>query len=100
VGISVILGFMTRYGAILVEARLKTKVTLVDETKTLIKNKIDSIEELQKEDVTSLVSMIISLHNNLQSDSAAVFSSYCPKCANANPNRSAFCNNCSFKMLL
>ena len=47
VGISVILGFMTRYGAILVEARLKTKVTLVDETKTLIKNKIDSIEELQ-----------------------------------------------------
>ncbi|MGA9171967.1 MAG: ion channel [Nitrososphaeraceae archaeon] len=31
IGIGVILGFITRYGATLVEARLKTKVKLADE---------------------------------------------------------------------
>ncbi len=98
IGIGVILGFITRYGATLVEARLKTKVKLADETKTLIKSKIDGLEGLRREDVSSLVSMIISLHNNLQSGSATIHSSYCSKCGNVNPNGSAFCNNCSFKL--
>ena len=50
IGIAVILGFVSRYGTTLIEARAKSnvKLALAHETKTLIKDKIDGIEVLTK----------------------------------------------------
>jgi voltage-gated potassium channel len=102
IGIAVILGFVSRYGAILIEAREKSnvKLAIVNETKTLIKDKIDGIEDLNKEDVSTLVAMITTLHGNLQtkdSSSDWLYTS-CTKCSNVYPKGSVFCNSCGLQV--
>jgi voltage-gated potassium channel len=70
--------FISTVGASLIESRLKekgevnkdnkqpyTKQGLADDTKLLIKNKIDDIENLTLEDVNTLTTMIMTLHSNL-----------------------------------
>jgi len=101
IGIGVILGFVSRYGAILMQEREKSKNNFALETKSIIKNKIDALENLRKEDISMLVAMITSLHDNLQTEyHDSILSSYstCPKCNNKNPNGSAFCNRCGFQI--
>ena len=63
IGIAIILGFVSGYGATLIESREKSnvKLSIVNETKTLIKGKIDGIEDLNKEDISTLVAMITTL---------------------------------------
>ena len=41
----------------------RLRVGLVDETKTVIKNRIDEVEKLTKEEVEVLITMIRSLSN-------------------------------------
>ena len=85
IGIAVILGFVSRYGATLIEAREKSnvKLAIVNETKTLIKDKIDGIEDLNKEDISILVAMITTLHGNLQTkDSTGWLYTPCTRCNN------------------
>jgi voltage-gated potassium channel len=98
IGIAVILGFVSKYGSILMQAREKTKNNFALETKNIIKDKIDALENLRKEEISILVAMITSLHGNLQSESSSS-SSTCPRCSNRYPNGSAFCNSCGFQIM-
>jgi len=48
----------------IVERRIKeAPISLLDETKTVIKNRIDEIEELSIEELEILITMIRSLRN-------------------------------------
>ena len=52
-----------------VEMRMKSpKVGIVEETKSLIKGKIDDIEKLNKTELESLIHMIRSLNNGVSSN--------------------------------
>jgi voltage-gated potassium channel len=70
--------FISTIGVSLIESRLKqkgevnkdnvqtyTKPRLADDTKLLIKNKIDDVENLTLEDVNTLTAMIMTLHSNI-----------------------------------
>lgn len=75
--------FISTIGASLIESRLKekgrgeddnnnnicTKPRLADDTKLLIKNKINDIENLSLEDVNTLTAMVMTLHSNLHKSS-------------------------------
>jgi voltage-gated potassium channel len=98
IGIAVILGFVSRYGAILMQAREKPKNNFALETKNMIKDKIDALEDLHKEEISMLITMITSLHGNLQTEYLVSSSSSCPRCSNKYPNGSAFCNSCGIKI--
>jgi voltage-gated potassium channel len=98
IGIAVILGFVSKYGSILMQAREKTKNNFALETKNIIKDKIDALESLHKEEISMLITMITSLHGNLQSESSSS-SSTCPRCSNKYPNGSGFCNSCGFQIM-
>jgi voltage-gated potassium channel len=104
IGIAVILGFVSKYGAILMQAREKSKNNFAVETKNIIKGKIDALENLHKEEISILVAMITSLHGILQTEyydrmsSSSSPSSSCPRCGNNYPDGSAFCNGCGYKI--
>jgi hypothetical protein len=66
IGLAVILGFISSLGATLVESRLKTRLKLAEESRTTIKEKIDELEKLEKEDIDTLTEMIRSLHVTLR----------------------------------
>jgi hypothetical protein len=69
--------FISTIGANLIESRIKKRDkaatantntksgVLVDDTKLLIKNKIDQIESLSLEEITTLTAMIMTLHSNV-----------------------------------
>ena len=44
------------------------KMTLEDETKTIIKLKIDNLEQLEKGELNLLMSMISNLYQNIQKE--------------------------------
>jgi voltage-gated potassium channel len=54
IGLAVILGFISSLGATLVESRLKTRLKLAEESRSIIKEKIDELEKLEKEDIDTL----------------------------------------------
>jgi hypothetical protein len=56
---------VSRYGAILIQTREKSKNNFALETKNIIKGKIDALENLHKEDISMLIAMITSLHGKL-----------------------------------
>jgi voltage-gated potassium channel len=66
IGLAVILGFISSLGATLVESRLKTRLKLAEESRSTIKEKIDELEKLEKEDIDTLTEMIRSLHGTLR----------------------------------
>ena len=70
VGIAILGVFISTLGAALIESRLKKRpqATLVDETKLLIKNKIDSLENLNQKDFDTLMDMIRSLRDMLNNN--------------------------------
>ena len=81
------------------QAREKSKNNFALETKNILKDKIDALENLDKEDVSMLIAMITSLHGNLQTQYYdRISSSSCPRCSNKYPNGSAFCNSCGFQI--
>jgi transposase len=65
----------------------------------MIKDKIDALENLHKEEISMLVAMITSLHGNLQTEYHDRNSSTtCSNCGNKYPDGSAFCNGCGSKI--
>jgi voltage-gated potassium channel len=63
VGIAILGILISTLGAALVESRLKqSQVSLADQTKVAIKNKIDELEALNQQDFEILISLIKSLH--------------------------------------
>jgi voltage-gated potassium channel len=92
IGLAVLLGFISSFGATLITARLNPRLRIAEESRTLIKEKIDNLEKLEHDDIDTLTTMIRSLHDNLQKDSKTLCS--CLQCGNICPNESSFCNKC------
>jgi voltage-gated potassium channel len=65
-GLAIILGFISSLGATLVVSKLKTRLKLAEESRAMIKEKIDELEKLEKEDIDTLMEMIRSLHVTLR----------------------------------
>jgi rubrerythrin len=85
-----ILSFISRFGATLIESRLKPK--LKEESKTFIIDKIDQLEKLEHDDVDTLTTMIQGLHGKLQNGSEKLYS--CTKCGNPTIYEDNFCSKC------
>jgi len=62
VGISIIGTFISAFGAMLIGFRLKKHETVEDSTKSMIIKKINDIENLEKNEVELLISMVKDLH--------------------------------------
>jgi voltage-gated potassium channel len=96
IGLGMILTFISSFGATLVESRLNTKVKLAEESRTLIKKKIDQLEKLEHDDIDTLTTMIKSLHSELQKDSKLECS--CSECGNISTNEAVFCSKCGIEL--
>ena len=93
VGIAILGILISTLGAGLIESRLKPRPKPGEDTKNKIKEGIDILEVLQKEDVSSLVTMITNLHSELHKSHTPSQLS-CIKCGHINPEQSVFCNQC------
>ena len=69
VGIAIIGTFISAFGAILIGSRLKKHETVEDSTKSMIIKKINDIENLEKNEVELLISMVKDLHDEVKSRS-------------------------------
>ncbi|MGD1834379.1 MAG: ion channel [Nitrososphaeraceae archaeon] len=102
VGIAVIGLLISTLGAGLIESRViesrirKTKGKN-DEIKSTIKKKVDNIEMLQKDELSSLVNLINELHINSK-NKGKNDNSICNNCQNINPKKAKFCNMCGISM--
>lgn len=97
VGLAIILGFISNVGASLVVSRLsKSHKRLEEETKELIRQKINSLEQLHEDEIAELLSTISRLYKKITTDKPK--SSVCLKCQNNIPLESAFCNMCGQKL--
>lgn len=67
-----------------------------DDTKTVIKNKIDEIEDLTQQDFDTLLIMIKGLRHTLLEDSKSQHQ--CSRCSNVNHGKANFCSNCGFDL--
>ena len=57
-GLAIILGFISSLGATLVESKLKTRLKLTEDSLSTVKEKIDEMEKLEKEDIDTLVEKV------------------------------------------
>ena len=97
VGIAILGILISTLGAGLIESRLKPKPKPGEDTKNKIKEGIDILEVLQKDDVNLLHSMITNLHTELHKSHAQSQLS-CVYCGHINPEMSLFCNQCGHKV--
>ena len=67
VGISIIGTFISALGAMFIGSRLKKHETVEDSTKSMIIKKINDIENLEKNEVELLISMVKDLHDEVKS---------------------------------
>ena len=98
VGIAILGVLISTLGAGLVESRLKPKPKPGEDTKNKIKEGIDILELLQKDDVNSLINMITSLHTELNKPQSQSQLS-CMSCGHINPKLSHFCNQCGYSII-
>lgn len=69
IGVSVLGIFISTIGTALVKSPKEEQgITLVHQTKSIIKSKIDNLEELEQKDITLLLSMISNLYQNIHND--------------------------------
>lgn len=66
VGITIIGTFISAFGAMLIGSRLKKHETVEDSTKSMIIKKINDIENLEKNEVELLISMVKDLHDEIK----------------------------------
>ena len=69
VGIAIIGTFISAFGAMLIGFKLKKHETVEDSTKSMIIKKINDIENLEKNEVELLISMVKDLHDEVKSRS-------------------------------
>jgi voltage-gated potassium channel len=81
-------------GAGLVESRLRSEPKPGEDTKNKIKEGIDILEVLDKDDVNSLLKMITNLHTELHKVHSQSELS-CIKCWHINAEKSLFYNQCA-----
>jgi len=68
VGIAIIGTFISAFGAMLIGSRLKKHETVEDSTKSMIIKKINDIENLEKNEVELLISMVKDLHDEVKNN--------------------------------
>ena len=68
VGISIIGTFISAFGAMLIGSRLKKHETVESSTKSMIIKKINDIENLEKNEVELLISMVKDLHDEVKNN--------------------------------
>ena len=68
VGITIIGTFISALGAMLISSRLKKHETAEDSTKSMIIKKINKIENLEKNEVELLISMVKGLHDEVKNN--------------------------------
>jgi voltage-gated potassium channel len=66
VGITIIGTFISALGAMLISSRLKKHETVENSTKSMIIKKINEIENLEKNEVELLISMVKDLHDEVK----------------------------------
>jgi voltage-gated potassium channel len=66
VGIAIVGTFISAFGAMLIGSRLKKHETVEDSTKSMIIKKINEIENLEKNEVELLISMVKDLHDEVK----------------------------------
>jgi voltage-gated potassium channel len=98
VGIAILGVLISTLGAGLIESRLKAKPKPGEDTKNKIKEGIDILELLQKDDVNSLINMITNLHTELNKPQSQSQLS-CMSCGHINPKLSFFCNQCGYSII-
>ena len=98
VGIAILGILISTLGAGLIESRLKPKSIPGQDAKDKIKVAIDSIEGLSKEEVDSIIAMIVNLHTELHKNQVEPKLD-CKGCGHANPTMSLFCNQCGIPIV-
>ena len=84
-------------GAGLIESQLKPKSKPGQDTKDKIKVAIDSLEGLQKEEVDSIITMIVNLHTKLHNRVEPKVDCKC--CGHINPTMSLFYSQCGIPIV-
>ena len=97
VGIAILGILISTLGASLIESRLKPKPKPGQDAKDKIKVAIDSLEGLQKEEVNSIIAMIVNLHTELHNRVEPKVD--CKGCGHINPTMSLFCNLCGIPIV-
>jgi voltage-gated potassium channel len=100
-GIAILGILISTLGASFIESRLKPKLTLEEESKKAINEKISKLELLGNDEYSSLIFSINTLYNDLiKRQSEKKNTSNCPKCNNNSyPKDSRFCNRCGYSLL-
>lgn len=102
VGIGILGILISTLGASFIESRLKPKLTIEEESKKAINEKISKLELLKKDEYSSLILSIDTLYNDLikrESEKKNIDNPNCPKCNNSYPKDSKFCNGCGYSLL-
>ena len=102
IGIGILGILISTLGASFIESRLKPKINLEEESKKAINEKICKLELLNKDEYSSLILSIDTLHNDLikrQIEKKNNDNPNCPKCSNTYPENSRFCNRCGYSLL-
>ena len=98
-GIAILGILISTLGASFIESRLKPKLTIEEDSKIAINEKICKLELLNKNEYSSLILSIDTLYNDLiksQNEKKNTFT--CPKCNNSYPKDSRFCNGCGYSL--
>jgi voltage-gated potassium channel len=101
-GIAILGILISTLGASFIESRLKPKLTIEEESKKTINEKICKLELLNKNEYSSLILSIDTLYNDLikrQNAKKNNGNPNCPKCNNSYPKDSRFCNRCGYSLL-
>lgn len=98
IGLGIILGFISNVGSGLVASRLgRTQKRLHNETRELIRNKIDNLDQLQDDDVAELISIINSLYQRTK-NLDNTHQNLCSACKASYTDDSIYCNKCGQKI--
>ncbi len=92
VGLTTILGFISSFGATVVQRRLNKKAVAHDLKKS-IKNRIDMLEDIRDSEVESLIGEIRFLHKKIYDGREL-----CTECGYIYPDESLYCNKCGNKI--
>ena len=97
IGLGIILGFISNVGSALVSSRLgKTEKRLHDQTKELLLNRMNNIEQLHEDELADLISLMTSLNKGGKANSSNAC--VCSRCSNNCLTGSIYCNKCGNKM--
>ncbi|HKO65084.1 MAG TPA: potassium channel family protein [Candidatus Nitrosocosmicus sp.] len=88
VGLTTILGFISSFGATVVQRRISKKAVAHDLKKS-IKDRIDILEDIHESEIDSLTNEIRFLHKKIYDGRES-----CSKCGFLYPDNSSYCNNC------